>query len=122
VQNLGNEEGEIHQSSLEKFESAINDDLNMPQALSVAWDLIDDSDVSNADKLITIREFDRVLGLKLDEPIVHIIPEKVQKLIAERDKARKEKNWDKSDKLRKEIEKAGFIVNDTPSGTEIKPK
>ena len=122
VQTLGACEGEIHQSCLEQFESAINDDLNMPQALSVTWDLMDDPDISNADKLITIREFDRVLGLKLDEPIVHVIPEKVRELVAERDKARREKDWEKSDKLRDKIEKIGFIINDTPSGTEIRPK
>ena len=107
---------------LEKFESAINDDLNMPQALSLAWELLDNPDISDADKLATIKKFDTILGLKLDEPITHAIPEEIQKLVTERDDARKEKNWKKSDKLRDKIEKAGFIVKDGPNGTEVMPK
>jgi len=113
--------GEPQQEYMEKFESAINDDLNIPQALSIAWELMDDTEISATDKLATIKKFDTVLGLNLDEPITFEIPAKIQKLVVERDKARKEKNWKKSDKLRAKIEKAGFMVKDGPKGTEIQP-
>ena len=109
-------------SYLEKFESAINDDLNLPQALSIAWELIDDAKISDAEKLATIKKFDTVLGLNLDTPITFAIPAEVANLVAERDKARKEKDWGKSDELRAEIEKAGFIVKDGPKGTEVQPQ
>ena len=113
---------EIHKSRTKDFESAINDDLNIPQALSLTWDLMDNPDISNADKLATVKKFDTVLGLKLDEPPEFCVPDEIQKLADERDKARQEKDWGKSDKLRDEIEEAGFIVKDGPSGTEVMPK
>jgi len=107
---------------IDKFESAINDDFNIPQALSIAWEMMDDTQIPDADKLATIKKFDTVLGLNLDEPITFEIPTKIQKLVIDRDKARKEKDWKKSDELRAKIEKAGFIVKDAPGGTEIQPK
>ena len=106
---------------MEHFEKAVNDDLNIPQALSIAWELMDNEQVSDADKLATIKKFDTVLGLNLDEPITFEIPAKIQKLVVDRDKARKEKDWKKSDELRAKIEKAGFMVKDGPKGTEIQP-
>jgi len=122
VCNLGNSEGEIHQSRTEEFESAINDDLNMPQALAVAWELMDDPNISNGDKLATIKKFDTVLGVKVDKKPEFCIPKAIQELVMERDKARANKDWKKSDKLRDEIEKAGFVVNDTSGGTEVRLK
>lgn len=116
------DEGELNQDYADKFESAINDDLNMSQALATAWELLDDPDLSGADKLTTIKKFDTVLGIKVDEQPEFCIPENIQKLAMERDEARKNKDWKKSDQLRDEIEKAGFIVNDTPGGTEVRPK
>jgi len=115
-------EGEINQTRFDAFESAINDDLNIPQALSITWEVMDDTEISDSDKLATIKKFDEVLGLDLDESITFEIPAKIQKLKAERDKARKEKDWKKSDELRTKIEKAGFMVKDGPNGTEVQPK
>ena len=107
---------------LEQFESAINDDLNMPEALATTWELLDDANINDMDKLATIKKFDTVLGLKVDKKPEFCIPESIQKLIIERDEARKEKDWSKSDKLRNEIEGAGFIIKDGTSGTEVMPK
>ena len=94
----------------------------MPEALAMAWELLDNSEIGDADKFATIKKFDTVLGLKVDEKPEFCIPENIQNLIIERDEARKEKDWGKSDKLRDEIEGAGFIVKDGPSGTEVMPK
>jgi cysteinyl-tRNA synthetase len=122
VCSLGETEGQIDQNYNEKFESAINDDLNMPQALAVTWELIDDSKVPDPEKLATIKKFDEVLGLKLDEKKECCIPEEIQELIVKRDEARQSKDWATSDSLRDEIEAAGFMVKDGPSGTEVQPK
>lgn len=110
------------------FEKAINDDLNMPQALSILWDLLN-SIASQMLKSALIKKFDTVLGLqivenaeKIKNGIANPLPEKIAKLVADRDKARKEKNWKKSDELRAKIEKEGFIVKDGPKGTEVQPK
>jgi cysteinyl-tRNA synthetase len=48
------------------------------------------------------------------------VPEEIKALVAERELARKEKNWVKSDDLRKKIEEAGFKVDDTPAGSVVK--
>ncbi len=122
VCNLGNCEGEINQSYFDRFESAINDDLNLPEALATTWALVDDGKIEDADKLTTIKKFDTVLGLKLDEKVCFEIPDNVKQLILDRNKAREEKNWEESDKIRDEIQSAGFIVKDGSCGTEVEPK
>ncbi len=108
--------------SREEFAGAINDDLNMPEALATTWKLIDDPDVEDAEKLATIKEFDKVLGLKLDEKKDVCIPESIQQLIIERNEAREKKDWGKSDDLRNKIEEQGFIVKDGPDGTKVLKK
>lgn len=101
----------------EAFLNAINDDLNMPEALAVIWKAIKDG---NIDKETVIR-FDKVLGLKLHDPNKKPlkIPAEVQALLDERQKARDEKNWELSDRLRDQIAEAGFAVEDTPDGQHL---
>jgi cysteinyl-tRNA synthetase len=122
IAEFGPKEGAVHESRLKKFSDAIADDLNMPQALAVVWEVVEDPKLWKEDKLATILKFDEVLGLKLDEPVEFKVSNKVEKLVLERDAARKAKDWKKSDELRAKIEKEGFIVKDTPKGTEIQPK
>ena len=62
------------------------------------------------------------LGLKLDEVKEVEIPENVKRLVKEREQSRKDKDFTKSDELRKKIDKLGFIVEDTNEGTVIKVK
>lgn len=108
---------------LQRFLEAINDDLNIPKALALTWELIADKELPGKEKIALLRKFDSVFGLGLTNPpeekVVHI-PDEVQKLITERDEARKQKNFAKSDDLRSQIEAAGFEVLDTPDGTKIK--
>jgi len=52
---------------------------------------------------------------------VHDIPPEIMQLVAEREKARREKDWEKSDRLRKMILEKGFVVRDTQQGTEVLP-
>lgn len=122
VLQLGEEEGEIHPLYISTFEEALEDDLNTPEALVFLWGLIDDKSISNADKLATIKQMDRVLGLKLDEPISFEVPQEVAQLLVSRNTARQNKDWKKSDELRAQIEALGFDVLDGPNGTDIRPK
>ena len=108
-----------------QFQDLINDDLDMPQAVALMWNLLKDEAVSGADKKATIIDFDRVFGLKLasapkivEEPI----PVEVQALAEAREEARKEKNWEKADALRNEIESRGFEVLDEAQGMRIRAK
>ncbi len=102
-----------------KFNDLINDDLNTPKALALVHDTLRDEKISDADKKATILDFDKVLGLQLDKIETFEIPNEVKELIKERDIARANKDFAKSDELRNEIEKLGFEVKDTSEGTVI---
>ena len=102
----------------DNFLEAINNDLNMPQALAIAWEVIDDEKLNDQEKKFLIDKFDEVLGLDLvnaKEGVVVLTPE-AKKLIEIREKARKAKDWDKSDEIRDKLKKMGIQVLDTPEG------
>ncbi|RJQ36266.1 cysteine--tRNA ligase [Candidatus Microgenomates bacterium] len=108
----------------QKFSDAVNDDLNMPKALSVVWELIK-SDNPGSAKTESLFKFDKVLGLNLEKisklSKVSNIPEKVQKLVKEREELRKQKEFVLADKVRGEINKLGFEIQDKENGeTQIK--
>ena len=121
ISNLGIKIGEINQEWNNKFILAINDDLNMPQAMAILNEMLR-SGISNADKLTTALDFDKVFGLKLGEAVYKRVevPIEVKKLVDEREVARKEKNWSKSDELRLKIKDLGYEVKDSSAGAEIK--
>lgn len=96
---------------INKFKNAIGDDLNTPRALAVVWELIKNENIGARIKLYLLLEFDKVLGLGLAQ-YAKAIPENIKKIAIERQRYRIEKNWKKSDELRKEIEKHGFIIED----------
>jgi cysteinyl-tRNA synthetase len=107
----------------EKFRTALSEDLNVPKALAVVWEVLS-TDLSPESKLNLIYNFDTVLGLSLESsPLVKIvIPEDIKKRITERDKARANKDFAKSDELRAQIEAAGYEVLDTKDGTKVEIK
>lgn len=103
-----------------KFRQAVNDDLNLAQALAIAWEMLDDSDLDNTDKLSTIVSFDRVLGLNLCEEENLELPAEIMKWIVERNEARQNKDWAKADEIRDLIEATGeWQVKDGSGGTEV---
>ena len=102
---------------LEEFENAINNDLNIPEALQVLWKLVRDEKAGG--KIQTIKKMDEVFGLKLLEKEEISVPHEVKKLIDEREKARKEKNFKLSDELRDKINKLGFSVADSKDGVKV---
>ena len=104
------------------FYSHINDDLNTPKALALVWDVIKDTKLSQLELRHLIWNFDKVLGLELDKIESFELPEEVQNLIKDRDEARANKDFTKSDELRAKIEKLGFEVKDTGEGTVVSPK
>jgi cysteinyl-tRNA synthetase len=110
--SLGTEHGHIHKEYQNKFKEYIEDDLDTPRALSLLWDVFKDPNMSDADKKATILDFDKVLGLGFENLKKEIIPEEVTKLAEEREQARKNKDFKKSDELRKEINSLGYEVKD----------
>lgn len=113
--------GEVSSEYLQKFERAINDDLNMPKAISVAWDLVK-SDVQEDIKVTTLLKFDQVLGLGFDSLIGFEVPKEVEDLARTRWEYKKVGIWDKADYIRKQIDDLGFVVDDTPTGYRVKKK
>lgn len=104
----------------ENFHKAINDDLNMPLAMSVVWDVVKNPKKSK--KLAKLLDkFDTVLALSLDKKSENQekIPEEVLKLAEERLKARQEKNWAESDRLRNEILALGYSIKDSKDGYKL---
>lgn len=116
--------GKVNQEYKEKFLSKINNDLDLPGALSVVWLMIKNNNISAEDKKATLLDFDKVLGLNLakvkKEKIK--IPKEVEKLVKQRELARKKKDFKKSDELRKKIEDAGYLIEDTEKGPVVKKK
>lgn len=105
-----------------KFLETINNDLDMPGAMAVMWELIKDPMFPPASKKRSILKFDKVLGLglaKLKKTKQVALPAEVQKLVDERNEARANKKWKDSDELRKKIEEMGYVVEDTADGTKI---
>jgi cysteinyl-tRNA synthetase len=104
----------------EKFLKAINNDLNMPQALAVAQKILK-AKLSNGDKLATLFDFDKILGLKLAEAVLAVkIPKKIKELAEKREKLRKEKKWSEADELRRQIKKLGWQIEDTKKGPALR--
>lgn len=114
---------------LKKFEKAINDDLNTPLALSILYELI-----SEINKKISINELfkvqakeilslwekmNKVFGLRIAIKESGLIPKTITKLAKKRELARKNKNFQEADSLRKKIEEKGFLILDTKNGYNI---
>jgi len=123
VDNRDNLSGGAH-FFLEQFEGNIGNDLNVTTAIGNLWYMLRSNDVPNADKLYLLQIADDVLGLRVDQPITTSIeiPQEVTKLAEERQKARNEKDFQKSDELRVQIEESGYLIEDTPEGYTIKKK
>lgn len=104
----------------QKFKEAIADDLNTSLAITILYDVLK-SDLEPAQKRYLVEKFDRVLSLSLLESDTKEIDEDLEKYIqeklAERKEAKQEKNYEKADAIRKELEEKGILIKDTREGT-----
>jgi cysteinyl-tRNA synthetase len=107
---------------LERFTGEINDDLNLPRALALAWELLRGDVVDVRVARTTLAAFDRVFGLGLVEwrPREDAVPEAVQALAAARSAARAAKQWAEADRLRGELHSAGWEMEDRAEGYALK--
>ncbi len=115
----------LAQQIRDDFVKAINDDLDLPTALSITRELAHSNRIEPIERHRLVRNFDQVLGLRLDtvepkEPkTAREIPAEVVELIHQRDAARAAREWKLSDQLRDQLKEMGFEVRDTPQGTEL---
>lgn len=109
-----------HDDYMSDFMEAMDDDLNTPRALAVLHQLLSDHNISDEVKFATIVEFDHILGLDLIKNHQSAgdleISEEINQLLTEREQARVEKNWQKSDEIRDIIKQKGYEVMDGPDG------
>lgn len=104
----------------EEFLKRINDDINIPKAISLMWNLISDQEISSREKYSLLIDFDRVFGLNILQVKKIKIPKKVKQLIQIREKYRKIGDFKKADQIREKIKKMGYWLEDTPKGSRIK--
>ena len=103
----------------QKFHEAINDDLNMPLAMSTVWEVVR-YEKKSKELAELLLKFDTVLGLDVDkEKQEEKLPEEILELVEARKKAREEKNWAESDRLRDVLQEKGYAVKDTKDGMNI---
>ncbi|MEO6929881.1 MAG: cysteine--tRNA ligase, partial [Casimicrobiaceae bacterium] len=107
--------------SAERFAGHVNDDLNVPRALAVAWDVLR-GDLAPGVKRATLARLDVVLGLGLAawQPAPVVVPDAVRALADARVAARAAKDWTESDRLRTALKAAGWDVEDRTGGYTLK--
>ena len=106
----------------QKFLIAINDDMNMPSALAVVWEVIR-YETKSKQLAELLLKFDSVLGLDIQKEITkkeENISDEILDLIELRKQARVEKNWAESDRIRDEILNRGYQIKDSKEGMEVK--
>ena len=113
--------GSIDEGYQDRFAAEINDDLNIPRALAVTWELVK-SDLPDSTKKATLWDFDRILGLGLAEwqPPEEVFPDEVIAMMAERQHARAEKDWARADALREQVREVGYEIEDTAQGPHVR--
>ena len=106
--------------TLKRFDEALQADMNVPEALAVVWEVAQ-SDLSVESKQALARQIDRVFALDLlHQEIEDEIPSTVLAIANERNQAREAKQWLEADRLRLEVEAAGYYILDTHSGSKIR--
>ncbi len=116
------DEGNIEEDKIkvyqDKFKEALENDLNTAQALTVLYDVLK-SDLSGKSKLYLINDFDKVLSLDLlkEETIDNDLKIYIENKIKERNTAKQNKDYEKADQIREELQKHNIIIKDTREGT-----
>ena len=117
---LSSEKEKKRQGYSQRFQDAMSDDLNAPQALAVLWEALK-SNIPSEDKYDLAISFDEVFGLKLTQiEQVKQVGKKAKKLVKEREDFRKKGKFGEADKIRKKIEEMGYLVEDTSEGPKVR--
>ena len=109
------------QEYLDRFNNAVNDDINMPLAIAVVWDVAREQ-VKSKKYFDLLMKFDYILSLDLDkeESKEENYPQEIADLLEERKIARQNKDYSKSDEIRDKIYSLGYEVKDTREGQMLK--
>ena len=109
----------------QRFIDAINDDLNMPLAMGIVWEVARNT-IKSKQFAMLLLEFDKVLGLDIENSKKYLeeqekieLPEEINELLKQRTKAREDKNWEESDRIRDLLKEKGYQIKDTKEGMTI---
>lgn len=117
----------------EIFLAEVENDLNMPRAMSIVWAMLRAHDCDPTTKLRLLLDFDRILGFDLkgyfqsDQPrrkadaetYLSSLPTEIAALVREREDLRSRGDYTQADHIRNELEAAGYQVNDTSQGSIV---
>ncbi len=120
----GRVQSKMIENGKEKFNAAMDDDFNMPEALAAIFELIGlgnifliKNDIKSAKAVRSIIDkLCAIFGISFNVPQLQLEKEE-DNLIKERNKARKDKDFKKADEIRKTLYKKGIMLEDTPEGT-----
>jgi cysteinyl-tRNA synthetase len=123
--NRADSRGQISRSPkanqyLSQFRQHLSNDLNTPQALADLWAVVKDPDLTEGEKFALVEEMDQVLGLRLTERVEDKLDPELEALIRERELARKNRDFVRSDEIRSLLKSKGILLEDTPQGTRWK--
>ena len=106
---------------LSRFGAELENDLNFPRALALAWELLK-SDLPDRVKKATLLRFDEAFGLRLCEwqPEAVTLAESIVLLMEKRACARAERRWAEADTLRAQARELGYELEDTPQGQQAR--
>ena len=116
--------------SRRSFQNALEDDFNTPKAIAVLFELVNKGNALLAKDRLSqkeakavlafLKEADEIFGFIFFERKKTTIPLDILKLAKDRERYRKEKEWEKADQLRERVEKKGWHIEDTSSGSKLK--
>ena len=116
------------QKAEEHFSKAMDDDLDIPKAFEIFFRFIREANIIIDKGFISYKEakemlefvgvFDSIFGVLIKQKTN--IPKDIKDLVKKREKAREDKDWKKSDKIRDKLKNKGWGVDDTPEGAKIR--
>lgn len=106
---------------IEKFKLELANDLNTANAISILYEVLKDDNLNGNSKIYIIKDFDKVLSFNLvKEDEVVSLDFNIDELINERNEAKKNKDYEKADKIRDDLKEKGILLIDTKDGTTYK--
>ena len=103
----------------DRWQAAVNEDMGLPQGLAVMWEMLK-SNIPDYDKLDALLDWDQVMGLNLANVGEVEVPEEVKRLGADREALRRTGRYVDADRVRMEVEKLGWTVEDGQAGPKYK--
>lgn len=128
IYQIASEFSEVHKHGDIEFEreflDAAGQDLNMPKAVSIMWDMLGSKKMETRVKAATLFKMDEVLGFRIRENSakLNLVPDSIMQMVYERQMFRKQGKYLRADQLRIKVEKAGFIIEDRDKKTRVTRK